>query len=118
MTQYSLHRHSFANTITDVTVYTTLSLALSSFLSPPQHLLFPSVLFHFPFVTFQLPPFLSRYYYFLFSLSFTTCTSLLSVPYSYLFLFLSPASTFLCCLNPLFPSVTAVLKVNVADWLG
>ncbi len=54
MTQCSLHRGSLANTITDVTAYATLSLALLSFLSHPSISL--SLLFSF---TFLLLPFIS-----------------------------------------------------------
>lgn len=50
MTQCSLHRHSHANTITDVAAYADLSPALLSFSVTPLNLLFPSVPFHFPFV--------------------------------------------------------------------
>lgn len=50
MTQCSLHRHSHANTTTDVAAYADLSPALLSFSVTPLNLLFPSVPFHFPFV--------------------------------------------------------------------
>lgn len=119
MTQCSLHRRSLANTITDVTAYASLSLALLSFLSHPSISL--SLLFSF---TFLLLPFISLSAS-LIAKPFSFLPPLLSFPHravsaslsAYLFLFLPQP---LYVVSSLSPSVchSSVLKVHVADWLS